>query len=189
MVSSAEQLAALQELARSDRRDEADRARAVVLSINGWTSGQIARAFGVTPDSVRRWRSWFSAGGVSALRASERAGREATKSLAAAAVSEELLGAPVTDRVNWTLPRLQAEIARQTGVSISKSHMSKTLKKRLAMAPAPSLLARPTRCQRRRLGRAPAQAVETTGRSRRHRAIVGRRVRGADPPLPGACLG
>ena len=113
VVSTSDQLQALQELARSERRDEADRARAIVLSINGWTSGQIARAFGVTPDSVRRWRSWFSEAGVEGLRASERLGREAVKSEAAAGVVAPLLTAPVADRVNWTLPRLQAEIARQ----------------------------------------------------------------------------
>jgi transposase len=129
VVSTAEQLQALQELARSERRDEADRARAIVLSLNGWTSGQIARAFGVTPDSVRRWRSWFAQGGVDGLRASERLGREAVKSAAAASVAAALLTAPVSDRVNWTLPRLQAEIARQAEVSISKSQLSKTLKK------------------------------------------------------------
>lgn len=129
VVSSAEQLRGLQELARSERRDEADRARAIVLSVNGWTSGQIARAFGVTPDSVRRWRSWFAAGGVDGLRAGERAGREAVKSDAAAAVAAAVLTAPVADRPNWTLPRLQAEIARQSDVSISKSQLSKTLKK------------------------------------------------------------
>jgi transposase len=127
--SSAEQLLALQELARSERRDEADRARAIVLSVNGWTSGQIARAFGVTPDSVRRWRSWFAAGGVDGLRAGEQAGREAVKSDAAAAVAAAVLTAPVADRPNWTLPRLHAEIARRTEVSISKSQLSKVLKK------------------------------------------------------------
>jgi transposase len=129
VVSTSAQLQALQELARSDRRDEADRARAIVLSVNGWTSGQIARAFGVTPDSVRRWRSWFAEGGVEGLRSSERMGREAVKSDAAASVAASLLTAPVTDRVNWTLPRLQAEIERQAEVSISKSQLSKTLKK------------------------------------------------------------
>jgi transposase len=127
--SSAEQLLALQELARSDRRDEADRARAIVLSVNGWTSGQIARAFGVTPDSVRRWRSWFAAEGVDGLRAGERLGREPVKSEAAAAVAATVLTAPVADRPNWTLPRLQAEIARQRDLSISKSQLSKALKK------------------------------------------------------------
>jgi transposase len=129
VVSTAEQLAGLQALARSDRRDEADRARAVVLSLNGWTSGQIARAYGVTPDSVRRWRSWFAQAGVDGLRASERTGREAVKSEAAATVAASVLTVPVADRANWTLPRLQAEIARQAEVSISKSQLSKILKK------------------------------------------------------------
>jgi len=129
VVASAEQLRALQALSRSERRDEADRARAIVLSANGWTSGQIARAFGVTPDSVRRWRSWFAAAGVEGLRASERAGREPVKSEAAAGIVEDLLSQPVADRPNWTLPRLQAEIARQTEVTISKSQLSKVLKK------------------------------------------------------------
>jgi transposase len=127
--STGEQLTALQELARSDRRDEADRARAVVLSINGWTSGQIARAFGVTPDSVRRWRGWFAQDGVEGLRAGEHRGREPVKSSAAAVVVGSLLSDPVADRANWTLPRLQAEIERQADVTISKSQLSKTLKK------------------------------------------------------------
>lgn len=129
VVSTAEQLEGLRELAQSARRDEADRARAIVLSINGWTSGQIARAFGVTPDSVRRWRSWFAEAGVEGLRASERQGREPVKSAAAARVLAPLLEAPVADRTNWTIPRLQAEIARQAAVSISKAQLSKTLKK------------------------------------------------------------
>lgn len=129
VVSTGEQLRGLQELTRSERRDEADRARAIVLSINGWTSGQIARAFGVTPDSVRRWRSWFTEAGVDGLRASDRPGRQAVKSEAAAGVAASVLMAPVADRTNWTLPRLQAEIACQAEVSISKSQLSKTLKK------------------------------------------------------------
>jgi transposase len=129
VLSSAEQLLALQELAGSERRDEADRARAIVLSVSGWTSGQIARAFGVTPDSVRRWRSWFATDGVDGLRAGERAGRAPVKSEAASAVVATLLAAPVADQPNWTLPRLQAEIAQQTSVSISKSQLSKALKK------------------------------------------------------------
>jgi len=74
VVSTAAQLAGLQELARSDRRDEADRARAIVLSLNGWTSGQIARAFGVTPDQRAALAQLVCAsrGGRSA---GERAGR------------------------------------------------------------------------------------------------------------------
>lgn len=124
-----EQLGELQQLAGSERRDEADRARAIILSVNGWTSGQIARAFGVTPDSVRRWRGWFAASGVAGLRASERTGSEPAKSKAASVVAEELLAAPVADRPNWTLPRLQGEIARRTNLTISKAQLSKALKK------------------------------------------------------------
>src|SRR6185312_15164858 len=129
VVSTVEQLEGLRALAQSARRDEADRARAVVLSINGWTSGEIERAFGVTPDSVRRWRGWFAEAGVDGLRAHGRPGRELLKSTAAARVVAPLLDAPVADRTNWTIPRLQAEIARQAAVSISKSQLSKTLKK------------------------------------------------------------
>lgn len=128
VVTAAEWLD-LEELASSARRDEADRARAVLLSTDGWSSQQIASAFGVTADSVRRWRSWFKSEGVAGLRASPRPGREAVKSEHALAVVSALLVEPVTDRPNWTLPRLQAEIAERAGLSISKSQLSKTLKK------------------------------------------------------------
>jgi transposase len=83
----------LEALARSARRDEADRARAILLSVNGWTSGQIARAFGVTPDSVRRWRTWFLADGIDGLRAAPHAGAAPVKSDAALALAGELVGA------------------------------------------------------------------------------------------------
>src|SRR4051812_40793560 len=42
-----EQRSALIALSRSRDRGEADRARAIVLTLSGWTSGQIAEAFGV----------------------------------------------------------------------------------------------------------------------------------------------
>jgi len=154
VAAGPEQLRALQELACSERRDEADRARAIILSVNGWTSGQIARAFGVTPDSVRRWRGWFAASGVDGLRASERPGREPVKSEAAVSVAQALLSAPVADRANWTLPRLQVEIARQTGVTISQSQLSKTLKKNGFR------WRRPRHCLR---GRQDADAVDRAG--------------------------
>jgi transposase len=129
VVATASDVAALEVMARSSRRDEADRARAILLSANGWTSGQIARAFGVTPDSVRRWRTWFQADGVDGLRAAPHAGAAPVKSEAALALAGELLSAPVADRANWTLPRLQAELTARTELTISKSQLSKTLKK------------------------------------------------------------
>lgn len=122
-------VAELKALSRSVRRDEADRARAILLSANGWTSGQIARAFGVTPDSVRRWRTWFMADGVNGLRANLQAGAAPIKSEAALTLAREALSGPVADRPNWTLSRLQAELAARSDVTISKAQLSKTLKK------------------------------------------------------------
>ena len=55
---------ALQELARSERRDEADGARGMLLSLEGWTS----EAFGMSPGLVRHWRNRHATGGVEALR-------------------------------------------------------------------------------------------------------------------------
>ena len=55
--------------ARSRDRGEADRARAVLLTLSGWTSPRIAEAFGVREDTVRLWRSDFMRDGVAALKA------------------------------------------------------------------------------------------------------------------------
>jgi transposase len=83
----------------------------------------------VTPDSVRRWRTWFMTDGVDGLRATPPAGAAPVKSEAALALAGEVLSEPVADRVNWTLPRLQAELTARTELTISKSQLSKTLKK------------------------------------------------------------
>ncbi len=129
LVATAEQKAALQELSRSDVRGEADRARAILLTLEGWTSPQVAQAFGVTPDAVRHWRGWFSERGVDALRSTLAAGPSPERGERALVVASLLLRQPVEDRTNWTLLRLRAEIERQTGAAISTSHLSSLLKK------------------------------------------------------------
>jgi hypothetical protein len=43
-------------------------ALAMLLTLSGWTSPEVAEAFGVTADSVRYWRQWFADDGVEALR-------------------------------------------------------------------------------------------------------------------------
>src|SRR5690348_8256049 len=63
-----EQRQGLLALSHSRDRGEADRARAILLTLSGWTSGQIAQAFGVREDTVRFWRSTFMTGGIEALR-------------------------------------------------------------------------------------------------------------------------
>ena len=70
VVASAAQRRDLMALSHSRDRGEADRARALLLTLAGWTSPRIAEAFGVREDTVRLWRSAFSQGGVDALRRS-----------------------------------------------------------------------------------------------------------------------
>ncbi len=152
VVATAADIAELASLARSFRRDEADRARAILLSADGWTSGQIARAFGVMLDSVRRWRTWLMAEGVDGLRANPQAGAVPVKSEAALALARDVLSAPVTDRPNWTLPRLQTELAVRNGLTISKSQLSKALKKGGSDGGAPAIAGTADRIPRRSIG-------------------------------------
>ena len=64
LLATEEQRTVLMALARSRDRGEADRARAVLLTLSGWTSPRIAEAFGVREDTVRLWRSEFMDSGV-----------------------------------------------------------------------------------------------------------------------------
>jgi len=130
VAASEEQTAALRTLAVSRDRGEADRARAVLLTLSGWTSPRIAEAFGVREDTVRLWRSDFARGGVEALKMSPAPGPAPVKAEAALRVATPLLEAPVADRHNWTLARLIGEIEAREGVTISKSRLSKVLRKK-----------------------------------------------------------
>lgn len=124
-------------LAGSRDRGEADRARAVLLTLAGWTSPKIAEAFGVRDDTVRLWRSDFTNGGVDALKASVAPGPPPVKSETALRVVTPLLEAAVADRPNWTIPRLRAEIEAREGVGISRSQLSKALRKKSSIGGGP----------------------------------------------------
>ena len=130
VTASAEERLALEVLAASRDRGEADRARAVLLTLAGWTSARIGEAFGVREDTVRLWRSDYAGGGVAALRARVAPGPAPVKSEAALRVATPLLEAPVADRPNWTIARLRAEIEVREGVRISRSQLSKALRKK-----------------------------------------------------------
>ena len=130
VTASEEQKRALEALALSRDRGEADRARAVLLTLRGWTSSRIAQAFGVREDTVRLWRSDFARGGVAALKASIAPGPLPVKTEAALRVVTPLLEAPVADQPNWTIPRLIAEIKAREGVEIGRSQLSKALRKK-----------------------------------------------------------
>lgn len=128
--ASEEQVAALEALAASRDRGEADRARAILLTLKGWTSVRIAEVFCVREDTVRFWRGDFVRGGVDAIRASVYAGPAPLKTEAALRVITPLLEAPVADRPNWTIPRLIAEIKAKERITIGRSQLSKALRKK-----------------------------------------------------------
>ena len=153
VVASDEQRAALAALAGSRDRGEADRARAVLLTLAGWSSPRIAEAFGVREDTVRLWRSNFATGGVAALKASIAPGPPPVKSEAALRVAAPLLGQPVADRRNWTIPRLRVEIEAREGVRISRSQRSKALRKKFRWRrPRHTLKGRQTESEMERVG-------------------------------------
>ena len=137
VAASDEQRAELIGLARSDDRGEADRARAILLTLEGWTSHEIAEVFRVREDTVRFWRGDFLRGGVDAIKASVAPGLPAVKTEAALRVVTPLLDAPVADRPNWTIPRLIEEVKRVERVTVSRSTMSKALRKKTSGSVGP----------------------------------------------------
>jgi transposase len=130
VLANEDQRAVLTALAGSRDRGEADRARAILLTLSGWTSPRIAEAFSVREDTVRLWRSDFSRGGTDALKASVAPGPSPVKSETALRVVAPLLEEPVANRPNWTIARMRAEIELREGVRISRSQLSKALRKK-----------------------------------------------------------
>ena len=137
VMADEEQREGLRALAHSRERGEADRARAILLTLAGWTSPRIAEAFGVREETVRLWRSDFARGGVEALKATVAPGPVPLKTVAALRVVTPLLEAPVADRPNWTIARLRAEIEAREGVTISRSQLSKALRKKTSAGGGP----------------------------------------------------
>ena len=128
LQATREQVKELEALAGSDVRGEADRARAILATLAGVRSPEIAAILRVTEGSVRQWRLWFREGGVEALRSTVAPGPSAERGEKAAAIAAELLAGPVENRKNWTLPRIADECALR-GVPISPSRLSVVLKK------------------------------------------------------------
>ena len=133
LTATLEQREGLERLGRSSDREEAGRARAILLSLSGWRSAQIGEALRVREDTVRGWRSDFMREGVDGIVRHPAPGRSPVKAEAALAVARELLALPVENRTNWTLPRLSAEIERRTGQRISRSRLSVVLRKKGAL--------------------------------------------------------
>lgn len=104
VAADEEQRQGLIALSHSRDRGEADWARAILLTLLGWTSDHIAEAFGVRQDTVRFWCSSFMMGGIEALKKSVAPGPPPVKAERALEVAQEVLSGLVADRLNWTLP-------------------------------------------------------------------------------------
>lgn len=142
---------ALRALARPSRRGEADRARAILMTLAGQRSAEIAASLGVHVSTVRGWRGLFRRGGVAALRHRTPSGRPNRIGAAAAALAEAILAEDVHHDRGWTLPRLRAEIRRRGGPAIGNAWLSVQLRRkaspgagrgtrsRAARTPRPSL--------------------------------------------------
>ena len=115
VVATVEQCRDLRALAGSSDREEADRARAILLSLEGWSSFRIGEAFSVEPDSVRHWRWTFGREGVAGLRARKKPGPEPVKARAALSVVAAVLSDEVsvgrTGRCRGCRTRSRREVA------------------------------------------------------------------------------
>src|SRR5919112_1044262 len=115
LTADAAERAALHGLSKSEQRGEADRARAILLTLEGRWAGEIAAVLGVHVSTVRNWRGYFAHGGVAGLRRRERPGRQPAIGPHAGAIAAAILNEDTRHDGGWTLGRLCTEIARRGG--------------------------------------------------------------------------
>ena len=149
LTADAAERAALRDLSRSEQRGEADRARAILLTLEGRRAGEIAAVLGVHVSTVRNWRGYFAHSRVAGLRRRPRPGQQAVIGPHAGAIAASILNDDVRHDGGWTLPRLCAEIARRGGPAISPRWLSHQLRQRGLSSVARATLSRGARTQRR----------------------------------------
>src|SRR3954464_14901747 len=76
LTADAAEQAALRGLSKSEQRGEADRVRAILLTLAGRGAGEIAAALEVHVSTVRNWRGYFAQGGVAAAPGAGTAGHD-----------------------------------------------------------------------------------------------------------------
>src|SRR3954464_1504060 len=129
LTADAAEQAMLRALSKSEQRGEADRARAILLTLEGRRAEEIAAVLGVHISTVRNWRGYFAHGGVGGVRRRPRPGQQAKIGPHAAAIAATILTEDTRHDSGWTLPRLCAEIARRGGATISPRGLSPPLRK------------------------------------------------------------
>jgi transposase len=149
LTADAAEQAALRALSKSEQRDEADRARAILLTLEGRRAEEIAAVLGVHISTVRNWRGYFAHGGVAGLRRRPRPGRQSVVGPHAGAIAAAILNDDTRHDGGWTLVRLCAEIARRGGPAISPRWLSHQLRQRGLPSVAHATPSRGARIQQR----------------------------------------
>lgn len=116
----------LETLARSPKRRDADRARAILLTYQRQTAGQIGQALGVRAQSVREWRMRFAREGVQGLKEKAHTGRKPLKRERAMRLIPQMLESP---NQSLTCARMVSQIQQQTGMSLTPGYLRVLLKK------------------------------------------------------------
>src|SRR5215207_5624958 len=130
LTADAAEQAALRALSKSEQRGEADRARAILLTLEGRRAEEIAATLGVHVSTVRNWRGYFAHGGIAGLRRRKAPGRQATIGPRAGAIAAAILNEDRRHDGGWTLVRLCAEIVRRGGPAISPRWLAHQLRQR-----------------------------------------------------------
>jgi transposase len=149
LTADAAEQAALRALLKSEQRGEADRARAILLTLEGRRAGEIAAVLGVHVSTVRNWRGYFAYGGVAGLRRRPRPGRQSVIGPHAGAIAAAILTHDTRHDGGWTLGRLCIEIARRGGPAISPRWLSHQLRQRGLPSVAHAIPSKGARMQRR----------------------------------------
>ena len=165
VTAGEEQRNALLTLAHSRDRGEADRARAILLTLSGWSSPRIAEAFSVREDTVRLWRSEFARGGVEALKATWRPARHRQRPKPRC----------VSSRLCWKLqsptgptgrsPALWPRSRRARASGSADRNCPRRCEKKLPLAAAPAHAERPPKRRRDRARGAAPSVAQGQGRA------------------------
>src|SRR5678815_501467 len=113
LTADAAEQAVLRDLSKSEHRGEADRARVILLTLEGRRAGEIAAVLRVHISTVRNWRGYFAHGGVAGLRRRQRPGQQAKIGPHAGAIAAAILEEDTRHDGGWTLPRLCADLKTQ----------------------------------------------------------------------------
>ncbi len=116
IVSTEEQRAELLMMDRSQKleRRYAERAKVILLSLEGLTLDEISKQTGLTRKVVNKWRSRFREQGIEGLKDAPRSGKPVTISPETRAlVVQKACEKPTGGYTNWS----QARIAKEIGIS------------------------------------------------------------------------